>query len=264
MVLALLVASGCGRIDFDALSADGGASGDGPVGGDAGADAGIDAVLANHDEDADGIDDAIDPCPHLPDVTADQDGDGVGDLCDPNPAVAGDRWKLFATMRAGDAPFTTGGTWAQDADALSTSGSAYAFIDHVGVLANARLVAGMDVSPVGGGFHQVALGGDDAVMAGYFAEVQDTAGAGVAKISDNAGPTVDQATLASGVHAGLLRLEITYRGGATPEASATMGWASEPYALQGAAPGYPGMVSFRLAENNVMMSVRYIAVITSP
>lgn len=50
-----------------------------------------DALLANHDEDGDGIDDAIDPCPVVPLAgNADPDGDGVGASCDPNLSPAGD------------------------------------------------------------------------------------------------------------------------------------------------------------------------------
>lgn len=42
-------------------------------------------TLANHDEDGDGRDDAIDNCPHVANVDQqNSDGDGVGDACDPS------------------------------------------------------------------------------------------------------------------------------------------------------------------------------------
>lgn len=258
-LIVLLAATGCGRIAFDDAT---GATGDG------GADAlgGTDATLANHDEDGDGLDDAIDPCPHLGDATTDQDSDGIGDLCDPNPTTSGEGIALFATMRAGDAPFTTGGGWVQESDALATDGTAYAYIDYLGALGNARLIAGVDVlASVGGGFHQIALGGDDASQVGYFTEVQDTAGAGVAQLSSNDNGTlgtVQQGVLASGVHPGDLRLQITHRGTSAVDGEA--GWPGEVYQLQGPAPLYNGMVSFRLGQNNVAIRVRYILVITSP
>lgn len=43
-----------------------------------------------HDADADGVQDAADDCPGVPDRTqADQDGDGAGDACDADPCHAG-------------------------------------------------------------------------------------------------------------------------------------------------------------------------------
>lgn len=48
-------------------------------------DAGTCATAIGHDEDGDGIDDACDVCPAVPDNGEDADGDGVGDACDPLP-----------------------------------------------------------------------------------------------------------------------------------------------------------------------------------
>ena len=85
--------AGCGRVGFDLRAGAGDATGDStlprpchPVG---------------HDEDADGIDDACDVCPHLADpAQADSDGDGVGDACDPEPANPRQQLLVFD-------PFTT-------------------------------------------------------------------------------------------------------------------------------------------------------------
>lgn len=69
--MAIGALAACGRLDFDEL-------------GDAAAR--VCATPANHDEDHDGIDDACDVCPHIPDpAQTDTDGDGVGDACDPDP-----------------------------------------------------------------------------------------------------------------------------------------------------------------------------------
>jgi hypothetical protein len=69
IAVATLVA-GCGRLDFDKR-----------VGA---ADASSCAV--GHDEDADGVADICDGCPHVADsFQTDGDGDGVGDACDPEP-----------------------------------------------------------------------------------------------------------------------------------------------------------------------------------
>lgn len=66
--LIALLACGCGRIAFEAIS-------------DAAADT-ASCVAVGHDEDGDGFDDACDACPQLTDNQADADGDGVGDACD--------------------------------------------------------------------------------------------------------------------------------------------------------------------------------------
>jgi hypothetical protein len=77
LLLVAIALSGCGRISFDPR---------GDAGGDAVADAVfLDVMLANHDEDGDGIDDAIDTCPFASVPQTDRDGDGVGDRCDPEP-----------------------------------------------------------------------------------------------------------------------------------------------------------------------------------
>jgi len=59
-------------------------------------DAASDA-LTGHDEDRDGIDDGIDPCPHLASANlGDTDGDGIGDDCDPYPNLLGDERYFYS------------------------------------------------------------------------------------------------------------------------------------------------------------------------
>ncbi len=75
--LVVTILCGCGRIDFDGVVA--------PP-----------CIPVGHDEDADGIDDACDVCPHIADPDqADADGDGVGDVCDPHPASPIDHIAFF-------------------------------------------------------------------------------------------------------------------------------------------------------------------------
>ena len=77
LVLGLL---GCGRLGFDDRA---GAAGNGDG-------------ATDHDEDGDGIADAVDDCPNVADpAQLDSDGDGVGDVCDPNPSVARDHIVFF-------------------------------------------------------------------------------------------------------------------------------------------------------------------------
>jgi hypothetical protein len=73
---ALVVLSGCGRLQFDPLPLPSDAPGADP---DSKAMA---CVAVGHDEDNDGVDDACDVCPQRVDDGLDGDGDGVGDTCD--------------------------------------------------------------------------------------------------------------------------------------------------------------------------------------
>jgi hypothetical protein len=84
--LALVVMLvGCGRLDFDARSADATLAPNDAK-----------PTCAGHDEDGDGYGDACDDCPVDPDPDqADRDGDGVGDACDPFPHQPGDRLARF-------------------------------------------------------------------------------------------------------------------------------------------------------------------------
>lgn len=90
VLIALGVLAGCGRLGFDARTT-----------GDGGTDdvrpdmTTVACVPVGHDEDADGVDDACDVCPHLPGDQSDQDGDGVGDACDPQPTVNRQRIVMF-------------------------------------------------------------------------------------------------------------------------------------------------------------------------
>jgi hypothetical protein len=85
---------------------------------------------AGHDEDGDGIDDACDVCPHVPDpAQLDGDGDGVGDACDPEPAVPRQRIVMFE-------PFTSTAAWSA-VGSVTTLGDAIV----VGGIASSSYVA---------------------------------------------------------------------------------------------------------------------------
>lgn len=89
-VALVVLASGCGRLGFDGVD-----PGDAITSDSSPADARV-CTAVGHDEDTDGIDDACDVCPHLPDAAQpDADGDGVGDACDPEPANGRQRIELF-------------------------------------------------------------------------------------------------------------------------------------------------------------------------
>ncbi|MDQ3300127.1 MAG: hypothetical protein M3619_26395 [Myxococcota bacterium] len=107
MSLLFVLASACGRLGFEAAG-----SGQGDAGGDSGPtdgspDARPPCTASIHDEDADGLDDSCDVCPHIADpAQADSDGDNVGDACDPEPTIARQRIVLFDPMTSIDPAWT--------------------------------------------------------------------------------------------------------------------------------------------------------------
>ncbi|MGE5184848.1 MAG: thrombospondin type 3 repeat-containing protein [Acidobacteriota bacterium] len=111
----VVLACGCGRLGFMDRAVTG--SGD---------------SQAAHDEDGDGVADAIDNCPHVANVDqADGDGDGVGDVCDPNPGVARDHIAFFDPFTGPRPEWTVAGNAAAPAypgdtlDIDTTDGSLY-------------------------------------------------------------------------------------------------------------------------------------------
>lgn len=80
-----------------------------------------------HDEDGDGVVDALDNCPATSNPLTggkqtDTDGDGVGDQCDPHPTVKGDSVASFAPFAAGfDGGWSSDiGGWTAANDAMTS------------------------------------------------------------------------------------------------------------------------------------------------
>lgn len=139
LVLALLV-GGCDAAFGFQIPAD--APADGPV------DVllPLDVVLADHDEDGDGVDDAIDVCPGRSGDQLDTDGDGVGDACDPHPTLPIDRLRYFSSLESFAGWSMRAGTWIQVADAVqvsSSTGNQLALLD-LGALIDPTVIAVID------------------------------------------------------------------------------------------------------------------------
>jgi hypothetical protein len=99
-----LALTACGRVGFDATD-------------DASIQPKVCAHPYNHDEDGDGVDDACDGCPHIPDPDQiDSDGDTLDDVCDPHPLEPRDHLVLFD-------PFTgLGSEWTLLGPSVSVAG----------------------------------------------------------------------------------------------------------------------------------------------
>ncbi len=244
-VVALLLVAGCGRIGFDGIG-----------------EPEIDAPPA-HDEDGDGLADAIDPCPHIVGDDADVDGDGVGDGCDPAPAVGGNRIRVFSTLRAGDHPFETIVGLTQEADGLRYTGPNFStFITMP--LVNGVLDVGFEIQGVfGTGQHQIASGFPAGTEPYYFVELNENLGMSNLQVVgyDAVNGYVGLGTTPhGGMHAGigLLRTEVR----TTPPTIAVVGgWTGELYSTAAATPGFVGADRMNLVINGLDVTLRYVVII---
>jgi hypothetical protein len=247
-----VVAAGCGRLGFDRV-----ATGTAP-------DAPHSAI--GHDEDGDGVPDAIDVCPCIPDpAQLDSDGDGVGDACDPEPTIPRQHLALFATMQPGDQPFATSGTgtWSQAADALHFDGNSDGQLVLPIVLGNAQLAMGIDVLAVGPGMvqHELALSARPASAPFDFVILNEGPGysnAGVSRFDGTNYAQVAGGALAVPFHVGAVFLQATEIVGV--EVRFDGGWAGE-YSATDTTAMYQGGSLIQLDENNLTIDVRYICAV---
>jgi hypothetical protein len=247
-IALLLLLAGCGRLDFTARGAD--ASAD---------------TITGHDEDGDGIPDAIDPCPWVASDMTDSDGDGVGDACDPDPGQT-DTLALFAPLTP-DLPvvFSDGiGSWSQRADTLYNDNGGLANtipqpLDHTVV------EVGFEIDSATSTFqHQIALGTTSSLKPFYFVELNDNMGAYDVAVSDYDGTSYNM--LASqdpgAMHPGVGLIRLTTDG--TPSFTIDAGWVGQMYHATAATPGFVPGVMPRLILNGLEIELRYIAVIQRP
>jgi hypothetical protein len=154
LLLGLLGLLGCGRLEFVAMPE-------------------ADARAPGHDEDGDGLEDAEDPCPHVPGDRADEDGDGVGDACDPHPTTGSDRLVVFSPLMPGDHPFDDLGAFEQQADGLHFAGDT-ANLGITRALGTTRIEIGFEIHALfGTGQRQVASGIARATEPYYFVELNE-------------------------------------------------------------------------------------------
>jgi hypothetical protein len=243
----LVVAAGCGRLEFGATDPP-----DAPVG---------------HDEDADGLGDLADPCPHVAGDMSDGDGDGVGDACDPNPAQPTETI-VFASLTAGDHPFESIDGYIQEADSLRYNGLS-STLSFERDITNVRFELGFEIHAlVGTGQHQLAIGIERGAEPFYFVELNEN-DAGTLK--DCGVISYDIANgylfLASSTHNGMhvgrgaVRLDATVNN---PRFAVVAGWIGEMYEATAPTPAYGGGPVTRIVFNGLDVSLSYfVAILTT-
>ncbi len=227
-----------------------------------------DAAGTTHDEDGDGLADAIDNCPFLANADqADADGDGVGDACDPEPAMARQRLTLFSPM-APDAPCTadaSGSEWVRSADSWDISGATLArLICQAVPVHDTDVWIGADIVQLTGHPQDLAiqLVAPDVATPFYYGDMYaDATNPPVISISyyDGFGYALVAKTNPPAFHAGALTEHLAARAGA-PFAFTT-GWPGEPYMLTGSAAKYTGAPGFIFVVQNADVKIRYVALI---
>jgi hypothetical protein len=250
---SLILVAACGRVDFATIP-------DNAV-----RDAQPDAVTG-HDEDGDGIPDAIDPCPYTSGDLADQDGDGVGDACDPHPTTPGDHWVFFSPCTPDSPPPFALDAFTQGADSLESMGFA---VEIPGPIAQTRIVAGFTiVQRLGDLQHQISLGGETVPF--YFVELNDNnmdsstdLGVVYANPMTNTYDQLAAVPLATDVHLGTGSIVFDVDG-RDQQFRITAGWSGEQYTAGATVAGYITAPSARFQDNGLDLKLEYIAMITSP
>ena len=253
VVVIACVLAACGRIGFDPAD-----------------------LAIGHDEDGDGIVDADDVCPHLAGTQLDSDGDRVGDDCDPHPSEPRDSILRFATMMAGDQPFTTvgdDGVWIQRDDSFEFTGvpqpDEYLFAGLAMdlVVQDVRVALGIDILDRFDGMpqNQIALGLEITSPPVTYVELNESpTSGGVAQVTIWDGGqfiVYDPQVVPAGIHRGSVFFQGTYVVGAG--AVFDVAWPNEPYRSEFTGATYQGSEYMQININNLLLEIRWLIVITS-
>jgi hypothetical protein len=174
----VLLAGACGRWSFDDVTRDDATSGGDDASDDDAnqADAFVCTALGTHDEDADGVRDPCDVCPHMADANqADSDGDRVGDACDPEPAIARQQILLFDPFTSLDAAWSnSGATVSNDELVLDARGGAGIQIARPLTLTHDLFVLGMTTTTADAAPHHISVVTSPSGTGAMYCEMFDT------------------------------------------------------------------------------------------
>jgi hypothetical protein len=260
-VLVLAVVAACGRVGFDASPAtsDGTTIDARPVNnGDAGA-------MAGHDEDGDGLDDVVDPCPHVAGNADDSDGDGVGNGCD--PGLGEHAIVLFDAMTnaLADPTITVQGPWTQGADHLQLASTQFSAINRTFAIVEADIWIGVTIDLLGvSEDHQIVVHASTGTeRPRYYGQLYRTMTVneqGLVSYDDVTYTTIDSAPLGDeGIPTAALTLLYRARTGGDSEWLTT--WPGAGFSSTGPTPSYTGSPRVRFAMGGMHGAVRYTCII---
>ncbi|HEY4058948.1 MAG TPA: hypothetical protein VGM39_20175 [Kofleriaceae bacterium] len=225
------------------------------------------AVLANHDEDGDGLDDAIDPCPHIFGDASDADEDGVGDACDPDPQVGNEKWIAFYPMTPGTSPLVGDPAFpvAEEADDIRYTHDFGQGFDITVPNVSLRFEEGFEIlGLVGTGQHVISSGIDGAGKPYYFAELDrndPSLGAHVVSYDATNGYVTLSDKPMPAFHTGTGHFRYDAITGSAPRYTTEMGWDGELYAPAASTPGFLGGTDLKIVYAGMDIRIRYIALI---
>ncbi len=241
--------AGCGRVGFDAPSSDG--------------SVGSDVLLANHDEDRDGIDDSLDPCPHIAGTSDDDDGDGVGNACDPSDGL--EHIALFDAFTTLDPSVTLDPQWRLGDDELVLDDTGFRTVNRRFSITDADIWIGMTIESLATpDDHQIIIHASAGTeQPRYFGQLYRTPTIneqGIVSYDDVAFMTIDSAPLgAGGIPLGDLTLHLAIAPGA--DAVWTTSWNGASYTSRGPTPAYTGSPRVRFVMSGMTGAIRYTCII---
>ena len=231
-----------------------------------------------HDEDSDGIPDAIDVCPHIADAAqTDTDCDGVGDACDPAPTDPRQKILFFAAMTPAEVLFVPQKVWTMQPDAWrndDSSGTNAGDLTHADQFTDLDLTMRATIVAMPGALGHLAISINPPTTTTttyYYAELtalgnpMPSSYAAISEYNGSSYMTLTKLSLANGLHTGALTFHIAART-ASPTWRFDATWDGEAtQTVTAATPAYVGDAAMDIRNQNLETDIDWvIAIATKP